>query len=379
MIRKGGQFIRVATFNVALARAHQGALINELKTPDSLQVQRIAEIIQRVAPDVLLVQEFDYDADGQALKLFNQHYLTQSQNGQPALDYPYQYAVPSNTGVPSGHDFNADGRSEGPYDAFGFGNFAGQYAFAVLSRYPLLLDQQRSFQHFLWRDMPEAILPTALGQPTRPLFNDELLSIFRLSSKNHLDLPVELPDGILHLLAAHPTPPLTGTRYHVNSCRNHDEIRLWHDYLLPEKAGYLYDDQGQSGGLAATESAVIMGDLNADPQFGDGLRDGIQGLLSHPRLHQEAAQGRFLPSSLGGRDNALRQRDRRNANLPNAAQHTASWGLRVDYLLPTADLSVRSGGIFWPPARHPDAYLVENNASSDHRLLWLDIALPSMQ
>lgn len=97
MIRKARQFIRVATFNVALARAHQGALISELSASDSLQVQRLTEIIQRVAPDVLLVQEFDYDADGYALQLFNQNYLNHSQNGQPALDYPYQYAVPSNT------------------------------------------------------------------------------------------------------------------------------------------------------------------------------------------------------------------------------------------------------------------------------------------
>lgn len=368
------QFFRFATFNTALAGGYQGALSETLSRSDCVQAQRIAEIIQRVAPDVLLLQEFDYDADGRALQYFNQYYLNHSQNGQPALDYPYRYPVPSNTGIPSGYDLDADGRSQGPYDAFGFGNFPGQYAFAVLSRYPLLLEQQRSFQHFLWRDMPDAELPRQLADDSRYFFSEDALAIFRLSSKNHLDLPVVLPTGTIHLLAAHPTPPLTDTKHHVNACRNHDEIRLWHDYLLPNQADYLYDDAGVYGGLATEQAVVIMGDLNADPQFGDGLRQGIQRLLSHPRLHQAASQGRLLPSSLGGRDNALRQRDRRQAHLPNAPQHTASWGLRVDYVLPSAELKVRGSGIFWPPSRHAEAYLVENNASSDHRLVWLDLA-----
>ena len=56
--------VRFATFNAALNRPGRGELAGELEAPSSRQAMRIAEIIQRVRPDVLLINEFDFDADG---------------------------------------------------------------------------------------------------------------------------------------------------------------------------------------------------------------------------------------------------------------------------------------------------------------------------
>ena len=55
--------LRIATFNVLLADRGAGALVNALTqpTPDP-QAQGVAEIIQRVNPDVVLLNEFDYDS-----------------------------------------------------------------------------------------------------------------------------------------------------------------------------------------------------------------------------------------------------------------------------------------------------------------------------
>src|SRR5436190_23672246 len=56
--------IRVATYNASLNRSSAGQLFTDLSAPASAgaaQVKRIAEIIQRNAPDLLLVNEFDYD------------------------------------------------------------------------------------------------------------------------------------------------------------------------------------------------------------------------------------------------------------------------------------------------------------------------------
>jgi len=75
------QRLRLATFNASLYRDSQGQLANDLSTPDDKQAQNIAEIIQRVRPDVLLLNEFDYDGTGRTARLFRRHYLMRGQHG----------------------------------------------------------------------------------------------------------------------------------------------------------------------------------------------------------------------------------------------------------------------------------------------------------
>ena len=362
--------LRFATFNVSMYRNEPGALVQELAGPGSDQVRHVAEIIQRTAPDVLLLNEFDYDAAGEALRLFRERFLEVSQNGAPPIHYEYAYAAPANTGVPSGMDLNGDGQANTADDAFGFGQFPGQYAFAILSRFPLQLDQMRSFQLFLWKDMPQSLLPV-------DFYNEQQQAILRLSSKNHIDLPVVLPDGrLVHLLASHPTPPTFDGPEDRNGRRNADEIRLWADYITPGQGDYLRDDQGHNGGLAQTASFVVLGDMNADPNDGDAWPGAIRRLLDSPRINQAVAYGNLVPRAAGGVSYA--RRDPNHHGDP--AQDTASFagGLRVDYVLPSSDLEVTGSGIFWPDSQDPLAYLVAwpeggEPASSDHHLVWVDV------
>ena len=151
--------VRIATFNASLNRAAAGALLRDLSTPDDAQVRAVAEIIQRVRPDILLLQEFDYDAAGASLAAFQANYLGRSQNGQPPIRYEYTFFTASNTGIPSGFDLDNDGRVGGGGDALGFGEFPGQYAMVLLSRFPIDRARARTFGKFLWRDMPAALLP----------------------------------------------------------------------------------------------------------------------------------------------------------------------------------------------------------------------------
>ena len=88
--------IRIATFNCSLNRASLGALRRDLSTPDDAQVRAVAEIIQRVRPDILLLQEFDYDAAGASLAAFQANYLGRSQNGQQPIHYEYTFFTESN-------------------------------------------------------------------------------------------------------------------------------------------------------------------------------------------------------------------------------------------------------------------------------------------
>ena len=61
---------RFATYNASLNRFNAGDLIDDLSGPNDVQAAAVAEIIQRTRPDVLLVNEFDFDAGGVAAGLF---------------------------------------------------------------------------------------------------------------------------------------------------------------------------------------------------------------------------------------------------------------------------------------------------------------------
>ncbi len=364
--------VRVATFNAALNRPEAGALAAEL-TAGSAQARAVAEIIQRAAPDVLLLQEFDHDPA--ALDHFRAAYLAVSQSGADPIDYPYVFAPPSNTGEPSGLDLDGDGEVGGPGDAHGFGQFPGQYAFAILSRFPIDEAAVRTLQTLRWAAMPDARVPT-LPESGAPFYPEAGWQALRLSSKNHVDVPIRVDGRVLHLVAAHPTPPVFDGPEDRNGRRNADEIRLLADYIDPDRSGWIVDDAGQSGGLAAGASFVVAGDLNADPVDGDSTDRAAAQLLEHPLIHAGAARGEQVPRSEGGRANGP-QPDQAG----DPAHDTAGWGLRVDYVLPSADLEVIASGVWWPAADDPHAGLVarvdEQDVSSDHRLVWIDLRWPA--
>ena len=100
------QSIRVATYNTSLYSDEAGGLIRELEG-DSAHARKIAAVLQRVRPDLVLLNEFDFDDAHRAADLFQQKYLEAPQpGGGEALRYPYRYLAPSNTGVPSGLDLD---------------------------------------------------------------------------------------------------------------------------------------------------------------------------------------------------------------------------------------------------------------------------------
>jgi endonuclease/exonuclease/phosphatase family metal-dependent hydrolase len=372
--------LRIATYNVSLYRDSEGELRRDLSDRDKKQIQDIAAVLQQIRPDIVLLNEFDYDPASPSLLLAN--YLSRSQAGGKPLDYPHHFIAPSNTGVPSGVDLDRNGRIEGGNDALGFGRFPGQYGMLVLSRWAIDTHTSRTFRRFLWRDMPNNLIPPQWYSP-------EALAVLPLSSKSHWDVVIRLPDTQqetqpespheLHLLASHPTPPGFDGPEDRNGRRNHDEIRLWADYLSGgSKAAYLIDDQGRRGGLARDASFVIVGDLNADPIDGGSVPGAITQLLDHPRVHREVAGGSLIPRSQGGTAAAERQGGPNLTHRGDPAFDTGDFddragsvgNLRVDYVLPSADMTVCASGVVWPTEETGPAM------SSDHRLVWVDVAMP---
>ena len=376
------QNIRFATFNAALNRNSTGELITDLSTPNNEQAKAVAEIIQRKNPDVLLLNEFDYDENGDAITNFKNNYLGVSQNGVDAVDYPYVYLAPSNTGIASGFDLNNDGSVGGGDDAFGFGTFPGQYGMVLLSKYPIVEDEVRTFQNFLWKDMPNGFLSDdSSNEKLDDFYSSEEIDILRLSSKSHWDVPINVNGEIVHVLASHPTPPVFDGEEDRNGKRNHDEIRFWADYVTPGEGDYIYDDDNNKGGLNSNAKFVIMGDQNADPNDGDSKDNAILQLLDNPQINTSVT-----PSSEGGVDATNRQGGVNESHTGNPAFDTAdfndetSGNLRVDYVLPSQNLKIEDAGVFWTTDEDPLFNLIGDFPfpSSDHRLVYTDINLSSV-
>ncbi|MGV9201109.1 endonuclease/exonuclease/phosphatase family protein [Arcanobacterium canis] len=368
--------VRVATFNASLNRKYLGELQKDLSTPNNKQAQNAAETIQRTAPDIVLINEFDYDKAGKSVDLFRKNYLEVSHNGAPAQKYPYAWHGPVNTGIASGFDLNNNGKLGEPDDAWGFGAFPGQYGFVVYSKYPIKMDQVRTFQKFLWKDMPGNLMP--VNPDGSPFYSPEETASFPLSSKTHADIPVEIDGTVVHVLADHPTPPIDGPEKR-NSRRNFDEIRLWADYISG-KADYLYDDAGKKGSLAQDANFVIVGDHNSDPVDGGSWPGAIAQLLKNPRVVDT------LPTSQGGPAAAILQGGANDAHKGNPIYDTADFSdksvgnLRVDYVLPNTGTKVLGAQIFWPVPGDELERLVgyaDPLPTSDHRLVWADLQFPA--
>ncbi len=232
--------VRFATFNASLNRSAAGLLVEHLSNPavDDVfrrQARNVAEVVQRVRPDVLLINEFDFDPA--AVGLFHDNFLQVSHNGSAPIKYRYSFIAPSNTGIPTGKDLDNNGMIGGGNDAFGFGAFPGQFGMVVYSKYPIATDDVRTFQLFRWKDMPGNLIPT-------PFYSPDEVDILRLSSKSHWDIPIRIGKKTVHFLVSHPTPPVFDGPEDRNGRRNFDEIRLLGRLHLARQVGLHLRRQG---------------------------------------------------------------------------------------------------------------------------------------
>lgn len=364
--------IRFATFNTSMNRREAGQLANDLATGKDEQIQKIAAIIQHVRPDVVLLNEFDSPWISRSVDHFQNNYLSRPQHGNDAINYPYRYFAKVNTGESSGVDFNGDGKVSGPQDAYGFGFFHGQYGMLVLSRYPILISQAQTFQNLKWSQMPGAIKPVN-PDTKKPYYSKEAWNAMRLSSKSHWIVPVGIGKSAVNFIVSHPTPPVFDGPADHNGCRNHDEIRLIRDIIDPKLGDYLVDDAMRPLPRKQRKHFVIAGDLNADPFDGDSTGNPIQLLLDHPLVQDP------MPQSSGAVE-AAKIQGKKNGEHQSPSKYdtgdfndSAVGNLRIDYVLPSKNLTVIRSGVFWPAQGENGHDWID---ASDHRLVWIDIKAP---
>jgi hypothetical protein len=314
-------------------------LVQELAGGRDPQVAAVIRVMAVLDADVILLTSVDYDRGSVALDLLAD-LLTAA--GAP---YPHRLSFRPNTGMPTGFDLDGNGRPGEPRDAQGYGLFSGQGGMAILSRLPLDSEGAQDHSGFLWRDLPDSLMP----EDTAP----GLVEIQRLATTGFWDVPLLTPSGPLHLLAWHATPPVFDGPEDRNGRRNHDEAAFWRHYL--------------DGALPMPPPGapfVLLGDGNLDPADGDGRREGIGALLAHPAVQDPEPKGTH------GRDEP--------AHRGNPALDTVLYpdlgGLRLDYVLPSAGLDVIASGVLWPP--EDDPLYPDLSAASRHFPVWVDITLP---
>ncbi|WP_425288678.1 endonuclease/exonuclease/phosphatase family protein [Shimia haliotis] len=296
------------------------------------QARAAAQVVSHVAPDILVLQGVDYDAELRTLTALREVI------GTVGWRFPHVFALPPNTGVQTGLDMNGDGRLGGPADAQGYGRFRGADGMAILSKWPIILSEVQDHSDLLWRALPRADLPKRDGTP----FPSEAAQASqRLSSVGHWVVPIAHPDGVVTIMAFAAGPPVFDGPEDRNGLRNADEIRFWQVYL------------GGEFGAPPKSRFVIAGNANLDPDNGEGRRDAIADLIRDPSLQDPL----------------------RDAGPTVDWPEPTPGDLRVSYVLPSADWTVENAGVFWPRegARDHDLLVYDETAASRHRLVWVDI------
>lgn len=358
--------LRVATYNVSLGRKGPGLLLKDFMSGEDEQIASLVTIIQHMRPDILLLNEFDHDHQNLALTAFRDA-LGQGDN---AINYPHSFAPAGNEGHPSFLDLDGDGKTGEWADALGFGKFPGGEGMAILSRFPIDTQNARSFAKLLWTDSPDVELPR--NPNGSDFLSQEVLSIIPFSHKSHWDVPVIIGGTRLHILASHATPPVFDGVENINGLRNFAEVWFWVRYLnsLPH-----VDDVGVNNTFTA-KNFVILGDLNVDPNDGEGAKIPINTLLSHPRINDTRPRSKGATEPNRYIDGA--NRDHRSDPAFDTVEWDADIGnMRVDYALPSANLTIVDSGVFWPLSDDPFTEILgeKREGASNHHMVWVDIEI----
>ena len=385
-----GVRIRIATFEIGDVRTA------DLLKADEPRLRGIAEILQRLRPNIVLLSGISFDSSGgpdvkdgdptgrNALRLIEKYLAVPQREGLSPLRYA-AFFEPVNAGAPSGRDLNHDGVVVTKYaappgrapdgsnlpwsaaadayagDCWGRGAFPGQCGMVLLvdERLQILVPKVRTFRLFPWDYMAGAQgpweFPSASGEepvkPTpKPDSREADRSVIRLSSTSHWDVPVELPNkAVLHILCSHPVERRGANS--PESRRNHDEIRFWADYV--EELSYFVDDKNSPGGLPGDAPFLILGSLGCPPDTDDGPDPIGTTLLGARRVN-----GAVVP-----RDPALE---------PPLDSATSLAGQRLDYVLPSRDLGIAAAGIWRLP---PESSVTGFPAA--HFPVWMEVVVPS--
>lgn len=359
--------IRIGQFN-----------LREMATPKLVadahpQVDSAATIIGRFAPDIVNINEIQFDIvntpstglPGAPATTKPGTFDQGAQNARRLADrieaktgvaYPETIHFFGNSGM------RWKGANPANSDSFvlrGWGEWPGRFNTAILSKHAILKDEARVIVDFHWQDLPDNMLAqmkkdTGLDLPDGfPLFEKSLNLV-----------PVDVKGTKVWLVLLHPTAPVYDP---INKYRNHDELHALSLFL-----------QGKLPGvdpLPDGSKFVVIGDFNADPDGdGDGVPGAIAQVIDLPILSPKP-----FPRGAGNHGKVPEENTycggcgEDDAGPP--ADISQSLQLHLDYILPSANTGgVTGGAIFFPERSATDDFGLACRAS-DHMFTYVDVKL----
>ncbi len=316
------QDIRIATFTVELDRKGPGLLLRDIESGKDKQIQAVIAEIVKAKPDIIVLQRFDWDMGRLAVQAF------QNKLKNKGWDLPHAFAPRPNSGAKLGSDLPKDGVQS-------FGRFPGNRGLVLLSRFPIQSDKIQNHSDVLWSQISNSQSPD-----TGSLAKNQ-----KLPSVALVTVPILVHSTLVWVTTFHANAPLFDGGSGRNVKRNADEITFASQLVIKNP-----------------EPGIMVMNANLDPEDGKGSRNAIRSVLAQPRLIDTT------PQSEGGVANADTNHN------GNPAFDTVDWpdddpgNLRVSYILPTREFTVKDAGVQWVPG--------QSNLASRHRLVWADISLP---
>lgn len=296
-------------------------MLRDIQRGKDAQLIALAEILQSVRPDVLVLTKVDFDAELQTAKAL-----------QSFLNFEYSFALPPNSMTPSALDLDGDGKSG---DRFTWVRYAGEGAMLLLSQHPIL--PHFHLNDLLWKDVPEALMP--IRADATPFPSPAAQEVMPIVGQGLWVVQIgERTEDSFTLVAFQNQTPVFDGPEDMNGLRSSAQL------------GLLSKVMDGTYGAFPDQRFALIGNSNLDPNRGQGDREAMRALLRDPRLQDP------MPSSPLGDD------------------ATAIWdkagNMRVSYILPSKDWIVPRAAVVWP-SEGPLHIAAEQ--ASRHRLIWMDL------
>ena len=343
--------LRVATMDAHLTRDAEGGLAVDLASGNDAEALRLAAVVQRERPDVLVLTGLDVDPDGVVVSTLRDSYFGAGRDGLRGMDYGYSFSAPTNAGVQSGTDLDGDGQIGGPGDAFGYGEFEGASSLAVFSTQPIDMANVRTFNDLLWSQVPgNHLRRSGLGSVAR--------SSIPLQGTSLWDVPIGQGEDALHVLATAVTAdPEEGEAQEV---RRADQLSFLKRFAAGDpRLRTVADDKGREGALPRHARAVVVGDLGGEAEavHDAPLRDLLDGTaVVDP---EQGALDVSVPASWWG--DSLGRVLRASASATRLGDEFG----RRDIAAPTLSTALLGSGLSSVPA---------SSDGDERRMVWVDVA-----
>lgn len=293
--------LKIALFHTDLSRAAPAQLLRDLHGDLPHDVRLAIRRGVEANADILMLADIDGDRDHLAALALRDHIA------QAGLSYPHMVMLRSNAG-----------RLLEIGEPAGYGDFEGAGGMMILSKFKI-------FDHIDLRDWTCAQVRCHVEDP-RMVLSSRVMGV----------VGIEGPMGPVWIGIGHATPPAFDGPEDRNGWRNLDQITFWSDVL-----DGVYD-------LPSPDIIALL--ANIDPIKGEGRKEGIIDLITHPSV--------IDPRPMGC--HADRGCSTDTAHWPDPGPGSR----RSDYLLATRSWRVMNSGLDWGQAAAEE---------SRHALVWLRI------